>query len=229
MKPIIFHATSVEATLDGDKTQTRRLCKPAYHSMDMLGGAWAGAVLPAREKGWVAWWPGTGDQQELADFTKREYKSGFPCPYGKVGDLLWVREKLRRISFDFKGSPPGVLYDQDRVCAYREGKIGRWTWKRKILPAMFMPRWASRITLRLMGVRVERVQEITEDDARVEGIVAHGACHNYNGVDDYPYNRKVDAFAHRWDTINAKRGYPWESNPWVWVLTFERMEEERAG
>ena len=75
-----------------------------------------------------------------------------------------------------------------------------------------MPRWASRITLEIKAIRVERVQEISRDDEAREGA--------FTVVDNYPHQ----AFKHLWDSINAKRGYSWDSNPWVWVIEFERIE-----
>jgi len=88
------------------------------------------------------------------------------------------------------------------------------------IPSIFMPRWASRLTLEVTGVRVERVQDISEEDAETEGVeppMLHP---------DDPANLDVarGAFADLWDAINAKRGYGWASNPWVWVVTFTRVQ-----
>ena len=107
-------------------------------------------------------------------------------------------------------------------------------------PPYFMPRWASRITLELTGVRVERVQDISEEDAVAEGIVREalppdpdnfhppGAYGFVSGLRPFPegsiHPSPVDAFCELWDSINAKRGHSWESNPWVWILEFRRVE-----
>lgn len=109
------------------------------------------------------------------------------CPYGAVGDRLWVRET-------WQGNQGDIRYgaDGDSLHGYNG-------WR----PSIFMPRWASRITLEVTGVRVERVQEISEEDAQAEGV-AH-RC-DYKVV---------------WDAINGKK-YPWSSNPWVWVIEFKR-------
>lgn len=86
-------------------------------------------------------------------------------------------------------------------------------------PSIFMPRWASRITLEITNIRAERLQEITEDDAKAEGPNQH-----HSWPDNY-YCTWIGAFHALWDSINAKRGYPWESNPWVWVIEFRRIKQ----
>ncbi|MCE1187463.1 MAG: hypothetical protein LWW92_17880, partial [Rhodocyclales bacterium] len=88
--PIIFNGPMVRAILAGHKTQTRRLLQEAFHH-----DCWAGAVHHARETGWIAWWP--GDHEGLAEITREKYKDGFPCPYGRPGDHLWVREAHRPV------------------------------------------------------------------------------------------------------------------------------------
>lgn len=129
-------------------------------------------------------------------------------PYGIKGDLLWCRETWA--SLDAKPDQP-VIYRATADPCYVPS---RWR------PSIFMPRWASRITLELTGIRVERVQEITEEDAIAEGVSeSHsvgrdgiGVCHTAK----YHY-------AQLWDKINGKRA-PWHVNPWVWVLTFRRIK-----
>lgn len=142
------------------------------------------------------------------------------CPYGQVGDRLWVRETWFNNSF-YPQDKENVLYRADgefheQVEDYLEG---RWS------PPRFMPRWASRILLEITGVRVERLQEITSWDIEREGL-------------PYEINRKdeaheiedsevaLDWFQRVWDSLNAKRGYGWEANPWVWVISFERSSPE---
>lgn len=124
----------------------------------------------------------------------------FCCPYGQVGDKLWVRESFL-IKHDYK-TPKGFPYYKTNFC---DDKITKWK------PSIFMPRWASRITLEITGIRVERLQEISEQDAKDEGICFY---------DD----NAVDVFRELWDSINAKRGYSWESNPFVWVIEFKWMK-----
>lgn len=167
------------------------------------------------------------------------------------GDLLWVRETFCVESnfamCDPRYHPP---FDDGRPVRWREEPGGdRWweqahyratdpkpdlvsvdddkplPWK----PSIFMPRWASRITLEVTSVMVERVQDITEDDARAEGVGLIGSGPRLPdggeflgyALEDITYRA---CFARLWDTINAKRGYPWASNPWVWVVEFRPVE-----
>jgi len=112
------------------------------------------------------------------------------CPYGIPGDRLWVRETFQR-------ARGGFQYRADGITTPR-------AWK----PSIFMPRTASRITLEVTGVRVERLQDISEKDARAEGVDA-APCFCI------PYRRL-------WDSLNAKRGFGWEKNPWVWCISFSK-------
>ncbi|MES2355582.1 MAG: hypothetical protein V4568_14530 [Pseudomonadota bacterium] len=127
------------------------------------------------------------------------------CPYGQPGYRLWVRETWQS-NLMKKGC---VFYRADQA------DIGlKWR------PSIFMPRWASRITLEVTGVRVERVQDISEENSMAEGTgrwaaetVGHGEkyiCHRH-------------AFHTLWDSINAERGFGWDLNPWVWVVEFKRL------
>jgi len=164
------------------------------------------------------------------------------CPYGKVGDLLRVRETFvienpayygysyklptdRPISYHdpektmpliphyrATGPEPNIVdcdkYDDDRT---------RWTSPR------FMPKWAARIWLEITGIRVERVQEITEEECYAEGINPMGACH-WDGrrLRSSLPNVMQHQFRQLWDSLNAKRGYGWDVNPWVWAISFKR-------
>ena len=134
---------------------------------------------------------------------------------GRPGDLLWVRETWGIHDADparaWFRADPGV---EDCVAKSTAG----WKWR----PSIHMPRWASRITLRLTDVRVERVQEISADDAIAEGIDRPGTMNPY--IDGNAMVRAV--FRNLWDSINAKRGYGWDVNPWVWVLVFEPVPTE---
>ena len=121
-----------------------------------------------------------------------------PCPYGAPGDLVWVRET------HWINEPDIAMYRADgEMPPHMAGT--RWR------SPIHMPRWASRLTLRLADVRVNQVQDISEDDARAEGF-----DHGQDG-----YNYRLALFGRTWDTINAKHGYGWDSNPWVWALTFD--------
>lgn len=119
------------------------------------------------------------------------------CPYGVPGDRLWVREAWGQGYF----TPPGDDTTEGAI-HYRATELdAHVTWK----PSIFMPRWASRITLRITKVRVERVQNITGKDAIAEGV------------------ESVDQYRKLWNSLNAKRDYGWDENPRVWVIEFRRV------
>lgn len=126
------------------------------------------------------------------------------CPYGQPGDRLWVRETFAQWS------------NRNRVAQYRadvpEDRWHLYTWR----PSIFMPRWASRITLEITDVRVECVHDISEADAQAEGMTERTRL---PGVEPL----YAMTFAKLWNSINAARGYSWESNPWVWAITFKRI------
>jgi hypothetical protein len=133
------------------------------------------------------------------------------CPYGQPGDLLWVRETFAKRYADAERDPTdGIMYRADGGCVIEP----RWT------PAIHMPRWASRLTLRITDVRVQRVQDINEEDVWSEGVI----CRCDVGQSEYDQCglSPAEHFAKLWDSINAKRGYSWESNPFCWAISFER-------
>ena len=149
------------------------------------------------------------------------------CPYGEPGDRLWVKENFRL--WDYSVTQIGVEYaagGSDKIISlsigekkpaglHRRSKDGR-----KILrPSIFMPRWASRITLEVVSVRAERVQEISQIDAVWEGIKARECFSNGDGTGTVM--DPIWAYQRLWDSINAKRGFGWDKNPWVWVVTFK--------
>lgn len=127
------------------------------------------------------------------------YKPHEWSPYGVPGDRLWVRETWAK---------PYVNCDAVFRADYKGAGILKWK------PSIHMPRWASRITLDVVNVRVERVQDISEEDARAEGI-----DDGWLVREQFPEARI--AYRYLWDSINAKRGYGWATNPWVWVIEFK--------
>ena len=145
----------------------------------------------------------------------------FACPYGAPGDRLWVRETWAR-----SGRADGTRF---RVVHYQATDTLRtipdapgeqseidYRWR----PSIHMPRWASRITLEITDVRVERVEDISDADAEAEGCTGGGHVPEYSEESPAtPY----EEYAWLWDTLNEKRGYSWNSNPWVWALTFRRV------
>lgn len=134
------------------------------------------------------------------------------CPYGAPGDRLWVRETWR---MDQHGKGSNVIYAADLDERFRGGK-GPWR------PSIFMPRSASRITLEITSVRVERLQDITEKDIIAEGVTVDVAA-KMTGIPWSSLPTLHHAWEAGWDFINGKRA-PWASNPWVWVISFRRVQ-----
>lgn len=136
------------------------------------------------------------------------------CRYGAPGDLLWVRETFRECPQDQDGNC--IEYRADRP-EYRkrddDPSAIPWT------PSTYMPRWASRITLKITGVRVERLQEISDADAAAEGVEPHEPAAPYGAAHITPYSML-------WNAINGADS--WAANPWVWVVSFERVERAKA-
>jgi len=206
---ILFSAPMVRALLAGAKTQTRRVVKGA------TGAYWDHAGwTPVVERGSVVAW-GTNDP----DPPRVVHNVGCPfphCPYGVPGDRLWVRETWGHVDDHDSHGPHCCWFAADgcQRCNYGprcEHGPDRWR------PSIHMPRWSSRLTLEITDVRVERLQAITEEDARAEGIAPAASIFT-----DGPPLSCRDVFAGLWDTINGKRA-PWSSNPWVWAITFRRL------
>lgn len=192
-KPILFSGEMVRAILDGRKTQTRRVVKPqpwdeALHTAGGCGWAWAKSGPGATQFDW-----NTTPVALAAQITKY-------CPYGLPGTRLWVRETWQCDPVNH------------RTLCYRatghgsDCKIPTHLWR----PSIHMPRWASRITLEITAVHVERLREITNEDARAEGCEVTASDHT------------VDTFADLWESIHGPES--WAANPWVWVIEFRRIE-----
>ena len=145
-------------------------------------------------------------------------------PRIQPGDCIWAREALRPA-----GAPQTAIYASDDSDVLVPGPDGlwpaMWRWKRGYLPSRFMPRRACRILLEVTKVRVERVQEISEADAIAEGI-ERIVVRGYGPGRPYRTSHPVSEFADVWNSINARRGYGWDANPWAWCYTFKRVEDE---
>lgn len=141
-------------------------------------------------------------------------------PYVKRGDTLWVRETWAG-QHRFDHLPPRLIPVKTNIHYAATEDLGGLM-KR---PSIFMPRWAARIFLKVTSVRVERVQDISDEDAKAEGMEAVSG--NFPLL---PVRRALHyhAFADLWDSINAKRGFGWDVNPWVWVYEFEKVEAPDA-
>lgn len=215
--PILMTGPLVRATLDGRKTQTRRVAK-RFADID---GRWADAVHPdGAGAGWIGWHT-NGRRAPDAAATQRRYPGaeGVLCPYGKPGDLLYVREtwQVRGLLWSMlnqSGMKPSEIapgLEPRTNVAYRadgEASPGGAAWK----PSILMPKAAARLWLRIESIGVEQVQSITDKDIAAEGvepIVHHGHGLNYR-----------TPFARLWDDIYGSGDCAWDRNPWVWVVTY---------
>jgi hypothetical protein len=232
-RPILFSAPMVLAILEGRKTMTRRIVKPqpppgcSIHYM--LGNeSWIEekSRTPLRHI-WEAW-AGT-----LFESRPDKYLCGLHevrCPYGKPGDRLYVKETHWRLGKWVKDGISKTGRQRWRFKATK-GEYVRFVppdkkpareehgWHKR--PSLFMPRWASRITLEITDVRVERLQEISDKDAQAEGVQPWEFNPNQTltsgeRAGDSPYR---SGFAYLWDMINDHRA-TWKSNPFVWVISF---------
>jgi hypothetical protein len=210
-RPIIFSAPMVRAILDGRKTQTRRVARPVRHPD--LGNIYTPGALVL--------------EHEPRHVIERA------CPYGKPGDRLWVRETWQYYDWNEEGEPC-IRFSADNSTTWPEPGLDAWEDKlvdvwadlsrtenysidnrasdRRWRPSIHMPRWASRITLEVTGVRVERLQDISDHDALAEGADQIGDC---DGA-------CVAGFRRRLEYIHGPES--WDANPWVWVIEFKRVE-----
>lgn len=207
-KPILFSTPMVKAILDGRKTMTRRVVKaPVLYKV----------VAPPSLISQV------GDVWEFL-WNGKMVGGGFKIkpPYS-VGDLLWVRETWAFIDnlnagvgsdqyYEYKADTNNPLPGEWPI-EEKEGTTLRWK------PSIHMPKTAARIWLEVTSVRVERLQGITEEDAVKEGVKAYGP-NNCSGT-----SARI-AFAELWDSLNAKSGYGWDTNPYVWVIEFKRVDHD---
>ena len=202
-RPILFSGAMVRALLADTKTQTRRILKPQpfngrpddeVHKQMIENGA-------------------LGQDESLTDLLNGAIDHGFipeaKCPYGQPGDRLWVRE-----TFAHHVQAIGSKHDEDGPFVYAaDGEFAKqYRLGNKWKPSIFMPRWASRITLEITNIRVERLQDISEEDARAEGCWALGDC-------ECTAKRQYQEL---WESINGKGS--WDANPWVWVVEFRRIK-----
>lgn len=220
-RPILFSAPMVRAILEGRKTQTRRVIKPQPDSVVNRKIA-LHHVAP----------------DSLVDWTKR-----IRCPHGKPGERLWVKETHR-----FENPAELIGVDDWRMdCRYDADGNTRYIYEAdvpietkhfqklatgKLRPSIFMPRWASRITLEIESVRVERLQDISEENAKAEGVQSgwyddHGETPGrylyFTDADGSGTGHAKPSEAYRllWESINGPGS--WDENPFVWVITFRKL------
>lgn len=211
-RPILFSAPMVRALLAGTKTQTRRALKPQPEAVHGGEPYWFVG-------GYRAW------QHRSTDHVLRQGGNPLPCPYGEAGAGLWVRETwayhLHAAASASDDAGPFV-YAADGTTQYR--LCDRWR------PSIHMPRSASRISLAVTAVRVERLQDISEADAIAEGgTEALRGWWTHEGLqwnDPGPNHRfgatPIDSYRVLWESINGPGS--WDANPWVWVVEFKRVE-----
>ena len=215
-RPILFSGPMVRALLDGRKAQTRRLLTEVqklhgYDFVHILSGETA-RVLTIKEPPGAAY---AGFRHQDAD--QESSPLYFKCPYGQPGDRLWVREKHARYGAKETWCSPHYFADSETLPSINERHDAGLL---RTYPSIHMPRWASRITLEITRVRVERLRDISEEDARAEG-----ARPSIVG-DDLDHLKFRAGFQTLWDSINGKprKDSPdisWEANPWVWVVEFK--------
>lgn len=223
-RPISFNGEMVRAILDGRKTQTRRIVPERildkyldkyYDYDDYCNSVMASGVQ-----------------------CKRDFEKGYfldLCPFGQVGDRLWVRETFKyapqRFCYCPQGSSPvpcddwangnGCASHSDEVI-YRADNSRLMKW----VPPIHMPKWASRITLEITDVRVQLLQDISEEDAIAEGFgnMPKGIIIPFTEPIQRLEIKAKDYFEEIWNSIYYKKGFGWENNPWVWAITFKRVK-----
>lgn len=217
-KPILFNAEMVNAILSGRKTQTRRIMRDQPE------------VIPPEDECGV---PGYWIPYNAGKTMVRNEMMTITCPLGAVGDQLWVRECFRVHSratdvatLVYRASERNSWTEQTRRVPVSD--CNRPVSPEKWTPAIHMPRWASRINLLITGVRVERLNDISDADAMSEGIDADRLAESqdhYDCIADHNMTGRPTAkgyFSSLWQSIYGEEN--WEANPWVWVINFERME-----
>lgn len=217
-RPILFSTPMVKAILDGRKTMTRRAMKPQPQALIELNGGFH----PTDDNG--DFMPQSKHYADGKHFLRCVAKDF--CPYGQPGDHLWVRETWCNVPLKPDGKM-GAIYKADGPDECDLEIEDGWEFMGQWRPSIFMPRWASRITLEITNVRVERLNSISREDAIKEGLIHKKGVIEpdwwENGKSEGTYLSPVTCFEALWDSINGKT-YPWSSNPFVWVIEFKRLE-----
>lgn len=213
-RPILFSTEMVKAILEGRKTQTRRVLKTQlpFDSFEFTSGIGYSAMTP---KGYV----------EVRGYSnkdgKREYSPFAIKPkYGEFGDILWVRETFEFIGESGFNDPPenptDYLYKADS-----HEPVFKWS------PSIYMPKEACRIKLKITEIRIERLLDISKEDAIAEGITGGYTDDGYTWTDytndEKTYEDPRSSYMTLWDSINGKDSH--RLNPWVWVISFEKYTD----
>ncbi len=222
-RPILYSGPMIRALLAGTKTQTRRMIKPQPCNPETFGisPVWGSGVRRGEDRFSI---------HAAFNVDGKRVDRWLPCRYGKPGDRLWVRETCRE-TFDIDDrrvmeyhaggtrlivDGPAIAHGEHRCTSI----LPKWR------PSIHMPRWASRITLEITDVRVQRLQEISDQAALAEGVVkVREACYVVRGSKSdkagIGHTSPVTAFAMLWDEINGDGA--WELNPWVWAVSFKLL------
>jgi hypothetical protein len=206
-RPLLFSGPMVRALLNGSKTETRRVFKSKN-----------GGVQPR-----------ANDLPGMRQILRN-------CPYGQPGDRLWVREngwerpeRTAKMMREGADTWKPYYFDADGLSWQDSADFKAWGFKRR--PSIHMPRWASRITLEITEVRVERLQDISEADAIAEGIESEPGTAHWKNYDPSPggwryWESPIQSYRTFWNSINGPDA--WDENPWVWVVAFKRVEAGEA-
>lgn len=191
-RPILFSTPMVEAILDGRKTQTRRIFKvnktPITHQQETVFWDVEMGEAVYNSMGGQSWWN---------------------CPYGNIGDILWVRETWQETTWLHPSNEEyGYIYKASENGREWAANDESWTWK----PSLFMPKSACRLFLEITDIRIERLQEISANDIKSEGV-------SYT-IDYYP--NLLDLWENLWIKINGQKS--WDENPFVWVVNFKVVD-----
>lgn len=209
-RPILFKAEMVKAILEGRKTQTRRIVPEKMLDKYYEYDEWCDAVMPT----------GEGHSRE---YEKQFFLDRFPL--GEKGNQLWVRETHKTIKSRNSLLLPEPMYSDHKDYDIAVKELG-W----KVVPSIHMPRWASRIQLEITDVRVERLNDISEDDAKSEGSYLERCSCMPMANDKTPIEKLFSQtychihgieFKHLWKSINGKSS--WDENPWVWIIEFKKI------
>ncbi|HCT7774661.1 TPA: morphogenetic protein [Klebsiella pneumoniae] len=225
---MIFNSEMVRAIVSGRKTQTRRIMKVQPES-NQLGLLLITDSTKHSDIGKYHW----AESNATGNHVRSKL---FSCPFGAVGDQIWVRETFQGPLFDYELMDEYLedssKFEKPEFCQYAADGGHRPEYqdaddnlRHGWRPSIHMPRWASRILLEITDVRVERLNAISEEDARAEGII-DGGCLNCGEPEPCgcanPEPDATDAFAYLWQSIYGQEN--WNANPWVWVIEFKRVE-----
>lgn len=202
MKPILFSTQMVQSILEGRKTMTRRIIKPQPKLIESSGRWYWEKALDV-------------NGSPLVDASRNWWEYYGTSPYGKVGEVLWVRETWVHTGAYFIYKAGNKWSDEWLNDDYvPTGEKIKWK------PSIFMPKEACRIFLEITDIRVERLQEISEEDAIKEGI---SKCRPTNSKKGMYHTAPIGLFKELWQSINGKES--WDSNPFVWVIEFKRIDK----